>query len=87
MAEKGDPVLFVYLLYGKPPAGKNLIPGNQTCLFLLHVADASFGAEAHTGLLYSHPLAQQNLAPSLLLLYGDVEHTGYDPSRANFLFV
>lgn len=31
---------------------------------------------AHTGLLYSHPLAQQHLAPSLLLLYGDVEHTG-----------
>ncbi|CAN0225032.1 unnamed protein product, partial [Hapterophycus canaliculatus] len=35
------------------------------------------GGDAHTGLLYSHPLAQEHLAPSLLLLYGDVEHTGF----------
>lgn len=34
------------------------------------------GDDAHTGLLYAHPLAQKHLAPSLLLLYGDVEHTG-----------
>lgn len=37
---------------------------------------AASGSDAHTGLLYSHPLAQKHLAPSLLLLYGDVEHTG-----------
>eukprot|EP00611_Tribonema_gayanum_P019689 TRINITY_DN3451_c0_g1_i4.p1 TRINITY_DN3451_c0_g1~~TRINITY_DN3451_c0_g1_i4.p1 ORF type:complete len:754 (+),score=251.32 TRINITY_DN3451_c0_g1_i4:167-2263(+) len=33
--------------------------------------------DPHTALLYSHPLAQKHLAPSLLLLYGDVEHTGF----------
>eukprot|EP00903_Cladosiphon_okamuranus_P021833 g20076.t1 len=38
---------------------------------------ASLGGDAHTGLLYEHPLAQKHLAPSLLLLYGDVEHTGF----------
>ncbi|CAM9845618.1 unnamed protein product [Ectocarpus sp. 4 AP-2014] len=38
---------------------------------------APLGGDAHTGLLYSHPLAQKHLAPSLLLLYGDVEHTGF----------
>ncbi|CAM9621268.1 unnamed protein product [Scytosiphon promiscuus] len=37
----------------------------------------SMGGDAHTGLLYTHPLAQEHLAPSLLLLYGDVEHTGF----------
>eukprot|EP00904_Undaria_pinnatifida_P013657 jgi/Undpi1/9421/HiC_scaffold_27.g11878.m1 len=37
----------------------------------------ALGGDAHTGLLYSHPLAQKHLAPSLLLLYGDVEHTGF----------
>ncbi|CAM9168726.1 unnamed protein product, partial [Sphacelaria rigidula] len=43
------------------------------------------GVEAHTGLLYTHPLAQEHLAPSLLLLYGDVEHTGfYDKLRHRF---
>lgn len=44
------------------------------CLLL---AGAGSIVETHTDLLYSHPLAQEHLAPSLLLLYGDVEHTGY----------
>ncbi|CAM9661247.1 unnamed protein product [Discosporangium mesarthrocarpum] len=43
------------------------------------------GSEAHTALLYSHPLAQRYLAPSLLLLYGDVEQTGhYDKLEHRF---
>lgn len=44
---------------------------------IVAMAGAQLGGDSHTGLLYSHPLAQQHLAPSLLLLYGDVEHTGY----------
>lgn len=59
---------------------------HETRLFFVDVAEVSFAAEAHTGLLYSHPLAQQHLAPSLLLLYGDVEHTGYDSSRGGACF-
>lgn len=52
-----------------------------TCdLFRRVEPGAPLGGDAHTGLLYSHPLAQKHLAPSLLLLYGDVEHTGYVPS-------
>ena len=35
------------------------------------------GSPAYAGLLLSHPLAVRELAPALLLLYGDVEHTGY----------
>lgn len=31
----------------------------------------------YTRLLLTHPEAQKSLAPSLLLLYGDVEHTGF----------
>lgn len=59
----------------------NVLAG--TCDLFRHVEPgAPLGGDAHTGLLYSHPLAQKHLAPSLLLLYGDVEHTGYVP----FLF-
>eukprot|EP01038_Epipyxis_sp_PR26KG_P006656 gene6656-9137_t len=37
----------------------------------------------HTGLLFSHLDAQKFLAPSLLLLYGDVERTGYYEKLTN----
>jgi len=35
------------------------------------------GATPYTNFLLSRPNAQETLAPSLLLLYGDVEHTGF----------
>ncbi|GAB5033245.1 ubiquitin conjugation factor e4 b [Nannochloropsis oceanica] len=35
------------------------------------------GHAVYTSLLLSNPLAQASLAPALLLLYGDVEHTGF----------
>jgi ubiquitin conjugation factor E4 B len=34
-------------------------------------------SQPHTALLYMHRMAQTHLAPSLLLLYGDVESTGF----------
>ncbi|CAN0080528.1 unnamed protein product [Ascophyllum nodosum] len=48
---------------------------------------AVLGGDAHTGLLYSHPLAQRHLAPSLLLLYGDVEHTGFEDKLTHRFYI
>ncbi|CAM9543631.1 unnamed protein product [Chrysoparadoxa australica] len=61
-AKLGDLLYFVFLPASERPDGNsNRRPVD----------------DRRTTLLYSHHLAQKHLAPSLLLLYGDVEHTGY----------
>jgi len=40
-------------------------------------AAATRGHSVYTSFLLNNPLAQASLAPALLLLYGDVEHTGF----------
>lgn len=63
-AQLGDVLFDVFLPSSDHPYAEQRRPGR-----VAH--------EPHCGLLYAHHLAQNHLAPSLLLLYGDVEHTGF----------
>ena len=62
-AKLGDVLHDVYL----PTNNDNDIPSSVSC-------DPKAGGQTY---LLSDLSAQETLAPSLLLLYGEVEHTGY----------
>jgi ubiquitin conjugation factor E4 B len=62
-AKLGDVLHDVYL----PSSADNTVPASVAC-------DPKTGGQPY---LLSNHSAQETLAPSLLLLYGEVEHTGY----------
>jgi len=62
-AQIGDLLYYVFL----PPEDRHDSPPSST----------TRGHAIYTSLLLSNPLAQASLPPALLLLYGDVEHTGF----------
>jgi len=66
-AKLGDVLHDVYL----PPSSPSRSPST--------IVPTSVSHDPHTSRPYllTDPVAQQSLAPSLLLLYGEVEHTGY----------
>jgi ubiquitin conjugation factor E4 B len=72
-AKFGDVLLFAFV----PPDHRGLFQHTQHSQF----AGKSFNASGTAGLLATNTLALNSLAPSLLALYGDVEHTG--PMEAN----
>jgi len=73
-AKLGDVLHDVYL--PSKSSSRSSVPTSVSC-------DPKMGGQPY---LLSDPSAQENLAPSLLLLYGEVEHTGYSEKmghRAN----